>query len=1563
MPDLPDTLYARTLRALQDVTLCPACTTTLRAGRCAACGLDVSGPEGALVWRDSQEVVRALAARQDRVAALRSTQVPARQAVAATPARPTAPEAPRAPRPPAAAAPARPHASAHRGPAGPGPRGTAPAAVGVPPTVAGASVARPARRPWRVQTVLQVVGASLLVAASITFLVFAWDVMGLRGRAAVVAVGTLVVFALASWLRSRRLAQGAEAVGAIAVVLLLLDAWALRATDVLVVGDGPGQAGASALVCAALLTAWGARSRLRVGAVAGAALVPLAPLAWLPTVPDAAGAAALLLVAAAATTLRAVPPWAAGSAERAVLRTAAAVTLPAAVLAALAGAVAHLTGDPWRHVALLGAAVVVLVAQVLVEARTPARGRRAAPASPEPAPSGPIPSGPISPEPTSPEPASPEPTCSDPTAGAPLPSVPQATERHARVLRTAWAAGAGAVAAVTVSLALAAAARAAAGPLASGPVMAQVAVVGVCLVAAVLVLPRALSRPRTGDAQHVGRAWDADVRVAARAALVAAAAAAGWSALVVVATTAARLVPGEPTAAVPVAGADPTAVAAVGALVAAGALGVLAARRTHGGTARAAAAAWRAVVVLVALAVPVLAAVPPVGSLVVVAGEAGVVTAFLAAERRGPLGHRTARTGAVGAAVLAVLGVLPDPGWSAVALLVPAALAVVARTWSPARESAATSTLTATTLLLAACATAGPALGLPAATTLALAVAPVVGALLLRTRLVRATAGGTAERDAALGGAALATGVGWVASTTAVVGLPAGTAAGLVTAAPPVAAATALVVVAALLRAARTWGPGHVAVGAGAAAPVTALAVATTHTALGVPDGAGAALLVTVAGVVALVCAPLLRAQGGAPARHAAEVSGAIVVSAGIGAAAGTGTGTAAVALLLAAVGAGAWALAPGRGRAWWVALGLATSAWWVLLGAGDVVVVEPYTAPPGLVVAAVGAWHVARRRPHGEHLLVAGLALVTLPTALLPAVLDVGTRWVDRGIVAAGLAAAVVGAAVLVRGRRPAAADLLAGLGALLLVVGPLRRATTSALVASAAPTGPLLPDGTAAVELWAWPVAAALAVCAYVVRSSPARRVLDVAVPWALLVAAAGPTLLAALASPSSASAVVRVTAVGTAAVALALVGGARGRRLPAPGSTGRDDPARGAGAAGLGLLLVAGATVAATGVVAAHAPTTALGGALDLPVLVGGLVTLATVALGARRGDVPAAWAAAGTLAIVPSLLVRDAAARPVLWGVTAAVLLALAMLARPRGTVVPTTTADGGTAPARPGHLVARDVPRLLTGVALGVVVAGPWAAAVAHAVAPGSASPLRVELVAVLSWLVSLRHARTWRPGPVRPALRTTLVALLALPVVLATDASAPGTVRGVLVLLGGAALAWWATDRVGTALGLGTATLATAALALRGGPEPGDVPWTVLGLVAVAIGARWMLRDPAATSWRALGAPLVLTLGVPLAALVVEPAGPRVVVLLALGVAAVVAGAARRWQAPFLLGAAAVLATLVVVLSPLAADVFAAIDGWVLLAVGGALVLGLGVTYERRVQDAREAVRFVGEMR
>ena len=122
-------------------------------------------------------------------------------------------------------------------------------------------------------------GALLLAVAAVGFLVFSWRVLSLSGRATVIAVATLGVLSVASWLRAR-LPETAEAVGALGVVLVLADSWAIRRTGLFGADrpDGLEYAAAAAAVCALLLGGWALLSRVRAGSWAAVLLAPLAVL-------------------------------------------------------------------------------------------------------------------------------------------------------------------------------------------------------------------------------------------------------------------------------------------------------------------------------------------------------------------------------------------------------------------------------------------------------------------------------------------------------------------------------------------------------------------------------------------------------------------------------------------------------------------------------------------------------------------------------------------------------------------------------------------------------------------------------------------------------------------------------------------------------------------------------------------------------------------------------------------------------------------------------------------------------------------------------------------------------------------------------------------------------------------------------------------------------------------------------------------------------------------------------------------------------------------------------------
>ncbi|MFD6610872.1 SCO7613 C-terminal domain-containing membrane protein [Micromonospora chalcea] len=127
--------------------------------------------------------------------------------------------------------------------------------------------------------------------------------------------------------------------------------------------------------------------------------------------------------------------------------------------------------------------------------------------------------------------------------------------------------------------------------------------------------------------------------------------------------------------------------------------------------------------------------------------------------------------------------------------------------------------------------------------------------------------------------------------------------------------------------------------------------------------------------------------------------------------------------------------------------------------------------------------------------------------------------------------------------------------------------------------------------------------------------------------------------------------------------------------------------------------------------------------------------------------------------------------------------------------------------------------------------------------------------------------------------------------------------------------------------------------------------------LALGAGVLALRRRPGLTSWLALGPGLGAALLPSLVSVLVlaEPQPWRRLALGAAAVAVVFAGAARRWQAPVVLGAA----TLV----PLALHELARgwdlLPRWIFLGLGGLLLIGLAATYERRRRDVvrlRDAV-------
>lgn len=269
----------------------------------------------------------------------------------------------------------------------------APPAQQLPPAPA-AQPPRPRRS--SVQLLLLVLGIGLLSIAAVVFLTFAWVVFGVEVKAAITAGVTLAVIATASILKRRRLSATAEGIGALGVVLVVLDVWAVQATGLLGAGGVPGTLywGIGLLVATAAFETWHRVSHLRAPGIAtslivlpalaltaaGATSTVLSPVQRLVLALVLAGAASALHV-----LLRVRPPVSAApqgppaadsfssaaprSLERWILAVTGIVALAGGVLC---GAAAATGNDPWLGYAFLfviAAASAALLAWLVSQER------------------------------------------------------------------------------------------------------------------------------------------------------------------------------------------------------------------------------------------------------------------------------------------------------------------------------------------------------------------------------------------------------------------------------------------------------------------------------------------------------------------------------------------------------------------------------------------------------------------------------------------------------------------------------------------------------------------------------------------------------------------------------------------------------------------------------------------------------------------------------------------------------------------------------------------------------------------------------------------------------------------------------------------------------------------------------------------------------------------------------------------------------------------------------------------------------------------------------------------
>ena len=288
--------FPRRALELTDTTLCPACFAELRGAVCPSCELDLRHPAATELAEVSARAAGLLDRRRELIGRIRYDSPVALQRRererldgelrGATAAQPDA---------------AQRIGAEEVGAQGVGAQGVAlpvaqqptvsvpvpitpwtrpePGSMGgpPPPPPTPSPAAPRASRRSSVQVLLLVVGISLVSVAAVFFLLYAFTNYGIIGRSIVIGAVTVTAFAVASLLRRGRLTNTAEGIAVFAVVLVYLDAFAVRANNLFDSSSGdPLLYWGGALVLSSVgFLLWHRLSRLRVPSiVAFAALAP-----------------------------------------------------------------------------------------------------------------------------------------------------------------------------------------------------------------------------------------------------------------------------------------------------------------------------------------------------------------------------------------------------------------------------------------------------------------------------------------------------------------------------------------------------------------------------------------------------------------------------------------------------------------------------------------------------------------------------------------------------------------------------------------------------------------------------------------------------------------------------------------------------------------------------------------------------------------------------------------------------------------------------------------------------------------------------------------------------------------------------------------------------------------------------------------------------------------------------------------------------------------------------------------------------------------------------------------
>lgn len=214
-----------------------------------------------------------------------------------------------------------------------------------------------------------------------------------------------------------------------------------------------------------------------------------------------------------------------------------------------------------------------------------------------------------------------------------------------------------------------------------------------------------------------------------------------------------------------------------------------------------------------------------------------------------------------------------------------------------------------------------------------------------------------------------------------------------------------------------------------------------------------------------------------------------------------------------------------------------------------------------------------------------------------------------------------------------------------------------------------------------------------------------------------------------------------------------------------------------------------------------------------------------------------------------------------------------------------------------------------------------------------------------------------------------LVGLSAVELVV-VDGGRFGTVRSaaLIVLLAAAYAAAQLRDREPFTRTVGWVAFAGAVVAAAdairvGAIDPVEWATAIVGLALIVVGSIRLRANASRGSWPSL-APGILVLVLPsLFATFSDAPVWRLVALGAVCVALIVIGALARLQAPLVIGAVVVLVHAIRTFAPQIVAVYQLTEWWVWAVIGGAIILFVAVTLERRVRDLRAVGARVSALR